>query len=57
MGERPGAAPAAFTCRQLTASEIGLMHRLLEVFSDAFDHPKSYRRAVPSDDYLKELEA
>jgi aminoglycoside 3-N-acetyltransferase I len=45
----------AFTCQQIAASELGLMQELLEVFSEAFEDPKSYRSAVPSDEYLKSL--
>jgi aminoglycoside 3-N-acetyltransferase I len=45
----------AYSCQQITASDIGLFHQLLGVFGDAFDEPQTYRGAVPSEAYLRRL--
>jgi aminoglycoside 3-N-acetyltransferase I len=45
----------AYSCQQITASDLGLFHQLLEVFGEAFDDPKTYRGAVPSEAYLRGL--
>lgn len=45
----------AYTCQQITASELGLFHQLLEVFGEAFDEPRTYGGAVPSTAYLQRL--
>ena len=45
----------AYTCRRLTASDLGLFHQLLHTFGEAFDDPKTFGGAVPSDEYLTRL--
>jgi aminoglycoside 3-N-acetyltransferase I len=45
----------AYICQQLTASDLGLFHQLLEVFGEAFAEPHTYGGAVPSDAYLERL--
>jgi aminoglycoside 3-N-acetyltransferase I len=45
----------ASSCRQITASELGLFHQLLTVFGQAFEDPTTYGRSVPSDSYLRDL--
>jgi len=45
----------AYTCQQITASDLGLFHQLLAVFGEAFGEPETYRGAVPSETYLRRL--
>lgn len=45
----------SYTYNQLTAADLPVMHRLLEMFGEAFDDPRTYRGAVPSDAYLTSL--
>jgi aminoglycoside 3-N-acetyltransferase I len=42
-----------YSCQQITASDLGLFHQLLELFGAAFEDPDTYRSAVPSDAYLR----
>lgn len=44
-----------FTTVQLTPSDTKLAHRLLDVFSEAFEDPDTYDRARPGPDYLRRL--
>ena len=44
----------AFLFRQISASDVSLMKKLLAVFGEAFGDD-AYRSAVPSDDYLRKL--
>ncbi len=39
----------------LSAADLPLMHGLLEMFGQAFNEPRTYGAAVPSDGYLKAL--
>lgn len=43
------------TTIQLTPSDTELAHRLLDVFSQAFEDPDTYDRARPGPDYLQRL--
>ncbi|HVY25857.1 MAG TPA: AAC(3)-I family aminoglycoside N-acetyltransferase [Polyangiaceae bacterium] len=45
----------AYSCQQITASDLGLFHQLLGVFGEAFDEPETYGGARPSDAYLRGL--
>jgi aminoglycoside 3-N-acetyltransferase I len=45
----------AYSCQQITASDLGLFHQLLAVFGKAFDEPETYSGAVPSEPYLRRL--
>jgi len=45
----------AYTCRQITASELSLFHQLLGVFGQAFNDPATFGSAIPSDQYLRDL--
>ena len=45
----------AYGFQQITASDLGLFHQLLEVFGEAFNEPETYRGAVPSDAYMRGL--
>lgn len=45
----------AYTCQQITASELGLLHQLLDVFGEAFNEPETFGSAVPSEGYLRGL--
>lgn len=45
----------AYSCRQITASQLGLFHQLLGVFAEAFEDPATYGSSIPSDGYLKDL--
>jgi len=44
-----------YTFEQLTASDVGLLKELLQVFGEAFEDVETYQGAVPSDDYLQSL--
>lgn len=44
-----------FTTLQLTPSDTERAHRLLDVFSEAFEDPDTYDRARPGPDYLRRL--
>jgi aminoglycoside 3-N-acetyltransferase I len=44
-----------FTTVQLTPSDTERAHRLLDVFSEAFEDPDTYDRARPGPDYLRRL--
>lgn len=43
------------TTVQLTPSDTGRAHGLLDVFSEAFEDPGTYDRARPGPDYLRRL--
>lgn len=45
----------AYSYQQLTESDLGLFHQLLEVFGDAFQERETYLGAVPSNAYLTGL--
>ncbi len=45
----------AHSVRQLTATDIGLMRSLLDLFGDAFEEIETYTGAQPGDGYLQAL--
>ena len=45
----------SYPCKQLSAADLPLMHGLLQMFGAAFDEPRTYQGAVPSDAYLTSL--
>ena len=44
-----------YAVQQLSPADLPLMHRLLDMFGEAFGEPETYRGAVPSDAYLSSL--
>jgi aminoglycoside 3-N-acetyltransferase I len=44
-----------YSYKQLSSQDIGLLKKLLDVFAVAFEDPKAYQNAVPSDAYLQTL--
>jgi aminoglycoside 3-N-acetyltransferase I len=42
-------------CKQLSAPDLPILHRLLALFGEAFGEPDTYQGAVPSDAYLAKL--
>lgn len=46
---------AGFDVRLLRSSDVGAMRRMLGVFARAFEEPKTYLDAQPSDTYLAKL--
>ena len=44
-----------YTYRQLSRRDVEPLKDLLRVFGDAFNEPKTYLGAVPSDEYLQRL--
>ena len=44
-----------YSYHQLTATEVPLLKRLLEMFGEAFEDVPTYQDAVPSDEYLASL--
>lgn len=49
------AVPAGFDVRLLGSSDVDAMRRMLGVFARAFEEPKTYLDAQPSDTYLAKL--
>ena len=45
----------AYSYHQLTATDLPLLKRLLEMFGEAFEDVPTYQDAVPSDGYLASL--
>jgi aminoglycoside 3-N-acetyltransferase I len=45
----------SYAYRHLSPTDLPLMHGLLKMFGQAFDDPRSYQGAVPSDGYLASL--
>src|SRR5579862_9552123 len=60
LGRRPAARVVRFStvslvCKQLSATDLPVMHGLLALFGEAFGEPDTYQGAVPSDGYLTKL--
>jgi aminoglycoside 3-N-acetyltransferase I len=45
----------SYVCKQLSASDLPILHGLLAMFGEAFGETETYQGAVPSDAYLKDL--
>ena len=45
----------AYTCKQLSRSDVATLKALLKVFGEAFQEIETYQGAVPSDAYLESL--
>jgi len=48
-------ATVSTVCKQLSAADLPILHRLLALFGEAFGEPDTYQGAVPSDAYLAKL--
>jgi aminoglycoside 3-N-acetyltransferase I len=48
-------APLDTAIRTITADDLPLMNKLLDLFATAFDDPAAYHSARPSPDYLRRL--
>jgi len=44
-----------YTYRQLTSDDVTLLKELLRVFGQAFNDNETYQRAIPTDEYLRNL--
>jgi len=44
-----------YSYKHLSVSDLAFLKELLKVFSEAFQDPKAYQSAVPSDEYLQTL--
>lgn len=51
----PAAARIDYTIERLGAADVDAMRALMACFADAFDDPKAYLEAEPSDAYLRGL--
>lgn len=45
----------SYICKQLSVTDLPVLHGLLAMFGEAFAEPDTYQGAVPSDAYLAKL--
>lgn len=45
----------AYSCQQITASDLGLFRQLLHVFGEAFNEPETFGSKLPSDAYVQRV--
>jgi len=45
----------AHSCKQLRSNDLAQFRELMKVFADAFEDPRAYQDAPPSDAYLQRL--